>query len=98
MAGKPLTIEGDGEPTRDFTHVRDVVRAEECGDGLRDRGWTRAERWTYAIPALIFTKPNKILGWHPQVTTEGLAELIKAQSASLHGNPQAASFGRRSLP
>ena len=27
MAGKPLTIEGDGEQTRDFTHVRDVVRA-----------------------------------------------------------------------
>jgi nucleoside-diphosphate-sugar epimerase len=27
MAGQPLTIEGDGEQTRDFTHVRDVVRA-----------------------------------------------------------------------
>jgi nucleoside-diphosphate-sugar epimerase len=27
IAGKPLTIEGDGEQTRDFTHVRDVVRA-----------------------------------------------------------------------
>ena len=27
MAGTPLTIEGDGEQTRDFTHVRDVVRA-----------------------------------------------------------------------
>jgi len=27
MAGKPLTIEGDGAQTRDFTHVRDVVRA-----------------------------------------------------------------------
>lgn len=26
-AEKPLTIEGDGEQTRDFTHVRDVVRA-----------------------------------------------------------------------
>jgi UDP-glucose 4-epimerase len=26
-AGKPMTIEGDGEQTRDFTHVRDVVRA-----------------------------------------------------------------------
>ncbi|HTR62571.1 MAG TPA: NAD-dependent epimerase/dehydratase family protein [Candidatus Binataceae bacterium] len=26
-AGEPLTIEGDGEQTRDFTHVRDVVRA-----------------------------------------------------------------------
>ena len=26
-AGTPLTIEGDGEQTRDFTHVRDVVRA-----------------------------------------------------------------------
>ena len=25
--GQPLTIEGDGEQTRDFTHVRDVVRA-----------------------------------------------------------------------
>jgi nucleoside-diphosphate-sugar epimerase len=25
--GKPLTIQGDGEQTRDFTHVRDVVRA-----------------------------------------------------------------------
>jgi UDP-glucose 4-epimerase len=27
LAGKPLTIEGDGEQTRDFTHVHDVVRA-----------------------------------------------------------------------
>jgi nucleoside-diphosphate-sugar epimerase len=27
MAGQPLTIEGDGEQTRDFTHVHDVVRA-----------------------------------------------------------------------
>jgi UDP-glucose 4-epimerase len=26
-AGKPLTIHGDGEQTRDFTHVRDVVQA-----------------------------------------------------------------------
>ena len=26
-AGRPLTIDGDGEQTRDFTHVRDVVRA-----------------------------------------------------------------------
>jgi UDP-glucose 4-epimerase len=26
-AGAPLTINGDGEQTRDFTHVRDVVRA-----------------------------------------------------------------------
>lgn len=25
--GKPLTVTGDGEQTRDFTHVRDVVRA-----------------------------------------------------------------------
>ncbi len=27
LAGRPLTINGDGEQTRDFTHVRDVVRA-----------------------------------------------------------------------
>lgn len=27
MNGEPLTITGDGEQTRDFTHVRDVVRA-----------------------------------------------------------------------
>lgn len=27
MTGKPLTITGDGEQTRDFTHVRDVVDA-----------------------------------------------------------------------
>lgn len=37
--GKPLTIHGDGEQTRDFTHVHDVVRANllamDCpaGDG-----------------------------------------------------------------
>ena len=27
MAGRPLTIHGDGRQTRDFTHIRDVVRA-----------------------------------------------------------------------
>jgi UDP-glucose 4-epimerase len=27
MEGKPMTITGDGKQTRDFTHVRDVVRA-----------------------------------------------------------------------
>jgi nucleoside-diphosphate-sugar epimerase len=27
LAGQPLTIHGDGEQTRDFTHVRDVVSA-----------------------------------------------------------------------
>ena len=27
MAGKPLTIKGDGEQTRDFTHVSDIVKA-----------------------------------------------------------------------
>jgi len=27
---KPLTITGDGEQTRDFTHVQDVVRANMC--------------------------------------------------------------------
>lgn len=27
LAGKPMTITGDGNQTRDFTHVRDVVRA-----------------------------------------------------------------------
>lgn len=27
LEGKPLTVTGDGEQTRDFTHVRDVVRA-----------------------------------------------------------------------
>ena len=27
MANEPLTIDGDGEQSRDFTHVRDVVRA-----------------------------------------------------------------------
>jgi UDP-glucose 4-epimerase len=27
IAGQPMTVEGDGEQTRDFTHVSDVVRA-----------------------------------------------------------------------
>ena len=29
-AGQPLTIAGDGEQTRDFTHVSDIVRANMC--------------------------------------------------------------------
>jgi len=44
-AGKPLTITGDGKQTRDFTHVRDVVRAnllaaetKDAGSPAKDRG------------------------------------------------------------
>ncbi|OVE85969.1 NAD-dependent epimerase/dehydratase family protein [Natronolimnobius baerhuensis] len=29
-AGEPITVEGDGEQTRDFVHVDDVVRANLC--------------------------------------------------------------------
>ncbi|MFP4171188.1 MAG: NAD-dependent epimerase/dehydratase family protein [Methanomassiliicoccales archaeon] len=39
MRGRPLVIEGDGEQTRDFVHVLDLVRMISLllGSGLRDR-------------------------------------------------------------
>lgn len=36
MAGEPLTINGDGDQTRDFTDVRDVVRANLLAMDCRD--------------------------------------------------------------
>lgn len=36
--GKPLTITGDGEQTRDYTHVRDVVRANILAMQSADAG------------------------------------------------------------
>jgi UDP-glucose 4-epimerase len=44
-AGRPLAIDGDGEQTRDFTHVRDVVRANLLADECCRRGWPRNQRW-----------------------------------------------------
>lgn len=37
-AGEPLTITGDGGQTRDFTHVRDVVRANVLAMGSNNTG------------------------------------------------------------
>ncbi len=38
MQGQPLTITGDGEQTRDFTHVRDVVAAVEKASSVEKVG------------------------------------------------------------
>ena len=40
LNGKKMTINGDGEQTRDFTYVGDVVEANiKCGTMLKDKGW-----------------------------------------------------------
>lgn len=59
LAGKPLTIVGDGEQTRDFTFVADVVRAIETA-ALSDRVgeiYNVGSRNTYSVNLLV-----KLLG------------------------------------
>lgn len=55
LAGKPLTIVGDGEQTRDFTYVSDVVDAflAAAGSGASGEVYNVGSNGTYSINRLV---------------------------------------------
>jgi nucleoside-diphosphate-sugar epimerase len=80
--GKPMTITGDGKQTRDFTHVRDVVRANILAAESESVIGGPVEY----IPARFEphdtladnTKARELLGWVPEVKIEEGVEELKA--------------------
>ncbi len=90
--GRPLPIHGDGEQTRDFTHVRDVVRANlaamdsEAGDG-RVLNVGSGRRISVNRIAALFGGPQIHLPPRPGESRDTLADLT-AVAAALGWKPE----------
>jgi UDP-glucose 4-epimerase len=95
MAGRPLTIEGDGTQTRDFTHVRDVARANlaamdaAVADG-RALNVGRGESLSVNEIAAIVGGPTLLLPRRPGDARDTLADL-SATRATLNWTPEVAT-------
>lgn len=71
MAGKPIQIHGDGEQTRDFTYVDDVVEAT-----LRAGVSPRADGHVYNVSSGIETSVNTLAGKVVAICGRGSVEHI----------------------
>ena len=95
MAGRPLTIEGDGTQTRDFTHVRDVARANlaamdaAVADG-RALNVGRGQSLSVNEIAAIVGGPTLLLPRRPGDARDTLADL-SATRAALSWTPEVAT-------
>jgi UDP-glucose 4-epimerase len=75
LEGHELTINGDGEQTRDFVHVSDVVRANlAVTDDLSSRG-------PFNVGTGVETSVNALY--------EALTAIVPARSAAKHGPAKA---------
>lgn len=85
LAGRPLTIHGDGTQTRDFTHVRDVVRANllaiDCAvaDG-RALNIGRGKNLSVNEIAAIMGGPTKHQTRRPGDPQDTLADLTQTRA------------------
>lgn len=86
LAGEPLRIHGDGEQRRDFTHVRDVVRANllamDCSvaDG-RALNVGRGQSKSVNEIAALFGGPAVSVPARPGEARHTLADLAEARKA-----------------
>jgi UDP-N-acetylglucosamine/UDP-N-acetyl-alpha-D-glucosaminouronate 4-epimerase len=82
--GRPLPIHGDGEQTRDFTHVRDVVRANlaamdsQIGDG-RALNVGSGRRISVNRIAALFGGPRVYVTPRPAESGHTLADLTEVK-------------------
>ncbi len=83
--GRPLTIHGDGNQSRDFTHVRDVVRANllamdcDLADG-RAFNIGQGRNWTINRVAELIGGPLAYLPGRPGDIRHTLADYRQAES------------------
>jgi UDP-glucose 4-epimerase len=95
IAGRPLTIHGDGNQTRDFTHVRDAVRANiaamdaPLADG-RALNVGRGESLSVNQIAAIIGGPVVHVGRRPGDARDTLADLSEIR-AVLRWEPEVAT-------
>ena len=73
LEGKPLTVYGDGESTRDFVHVEDISRAITLGltkEGIRNETFNIGSETTTVnkIASLVASEIEKATGKRPEVT------------------------------
>jgi nucleoside-diphosphate-sugar epimerase len=93
--GEPLTIHGDGSQTRDFTHVRDVVRANllamDCAvaDG-RALNIGRGHNQSVRDIATMIGGPVRCLERRPADARDTLADISQAR-AVLGWQPEVAT-------